>query len=161
MNCKRAKKLLLLHGELPKASQQELNLHLQSCNHCTQEFRALQNSVQLCRAGLKEEEPKELWSGYWERLSRRLHKPSFTEIWGQRVKSGLGLVSRSVWGPVPAYAVVAAVLLLSIVIWPISKSDRTRLAGSSPSANSLVVSQGELVSATSQGSVTVYLVARR
>ena len=161
MNCKRAKKSIFLYWELPFLRQKQLDSHLERCPGCKEEFHTLSSSIQVCRQAARVEDKPETWSGYWGRLSRRLVKPSLGESVLQKLSSTVSIFNRSVWGPVPAYAVIAGVLLLTVAIFPVSKTSNKGLLTSSQFKNGPALTNLELVSATSQGSLTVYAVDRR
>jgi hypothetical protein len=107
------------------------------------------------------EQTEEQWAGYWHRLSRRLVKPSWRDSVSQTFSNISTLLNRFTWGPVPAYAVIAAVLVLAVVIFPVTRSGHKKYAASPQLQNNLVQIHAEPVSTTSQGSLTVYAVASR
>ena len=161
MNCKKAKKLGILFWEQSKTCQEELDLHWQNCPECGASFQNLAKVLKLCRQNLQLEEKPEDFSHYWSRLCRSLVKPAWSEKMGQKIKDIFALVSRSIWGPVPAYAVAAVLILITAAVFPLSKGTRPLTFQTLPAKYSLVIGQHELTSATSQGGLTVYAMVKR
>ena len=159
MNCNKAKKLEILFWEQSQTCQEELNLHWQNCPECGASFQNLAKAIELCRQNLPSEERLEDFSHYWSRVSKRLVKPSWSERWGQRIKSVVTLVNRSIWGPVPAYAVAAVLILIAAAVFPLSKGTKSITLQALQTKYNLVVGQHELVSATARGGLTVYALA--
>jgi len=159
MNCKKAKKLGTLFWEQSNVCQEELNLHWQDCPECGASFQNLANSIELCRQNLQSEQKLEDFSHYWHKLSKRLVRPTWPEMAGQKIKGTLSLVSRSIWGPVPAYAVAAVLILIAVTVIPLSKGTKPLTFRTLQAKYSLVIGQHELVSATARGGLTVYALA--
>ena len=159
MNCKKAKKSGILFWEQPEPEQKELQDHWQECPECRESFQTLANSIELYRQNLQSEEKLEDFSHYWHKLSKHLVKPTWPEMAGQKIKGALSLVSRSIWGPVPAYAVAAAVILIAVAVLPFSKGTRPGSFPTLENKYNLVIGQHELVSATARGGLTVYALA--
>lgn len=160
MNCHKAKKLETLFWEQSKTCQEELNLHWQNCPECGASFQNLANSIELCRQNLQTEEKLEDFSHYWHKLSPHLVKPTWPEIAGQKIRGAISLASRSIWGPVPAYAVVGMVLIAFFAILPISQNGISILKPATAFKSSLVVERFEPNGANSKDGLTVYTLAQ-
>jgi|GEM_PF-5208556 len=160
MNCKKAKKLGTLFWEQSNTCQEELNLHWQDCPECGASFQNLANSIELCRKNLQSEEKLEDFSHYWSKLSKRLVKPSWSESLTQWTRNAISLISRPIWGPVPAYAVVGMVIIAVFAILPISQNSISALRPASAFRSSLVVERFEPNGANSKDGLTVYTLAQ-
>jgi hypothetical protein len=160
MNCNKAKKSGILFWERPEPEQKELQDHWQECPECRESFQALANSIELCRQNLQSEEKLEDFSHYWSRLPRRLVKPSWSESLAQWTRNAISLISRSIWGPVPAYAVVGMVIIAVFAILPISQNSISALRPASAFRSSLVVERFEPNGANSKDGLTVYTLAQ-
>ncbi len=161
MNCKKAKKSGTLFWEQPEPEQKELQDHWQECPECRESFQTLANSIELCRQNLQSEEKLEDFSHYWHKLSKRMIKPSWSESLTHWTRNAINLISRSIWGPVPAYAVAAVLILIAAAVFPLSKGTKPLTFQTLQAKYSLVIGQHELTSATSQGGLTVYAMVRR
>ncbi len=156
MNCKKAKKFCLLYQELSASENQELQTHLKDCKDCCQEFEAYQNSLNLVSRTLRFEEPQNFWGDYWTKLSHRISRKSgWSRMW-ERFAERLAVFTRPVYGPVPAYAVTVALLILFLGLFPVWNNK-----SQAKFESNLVVHQTKLISADVHGSLTVYKLAQR
>jgi len=156
MNCKKAKNLFFLYKELSPSENEIFISHLKVCNPCNAEFQSYQNSLKLVGQNLVFEEPQNYWDEYWHKLSRHISKKS---VWGKtwdRVTEGLSTLTRPVYGPVPAYAVSLALLILLLGLYPLV-NNKSQVKFES----NLVVHKSNLIAADVQGSMTVYKLAQK
>jgi hypothetical protein len=161
MDCKKFQKLQMLFWEQSESQKQVFLAHQKDCPQCRDSFRKLDIAMELCRQNLVFQEPNEFWSGYWTRISKKLSKPFARQRLADRLRSIVEPITRPILGPVPAYAVVAGLLLLTLWLIPLTQTGQPIIADSAGLRSNLVANRGELVSAEPQGSMTVYLVASR
>ena len=156
MNCNKAKKSHLTYWEQSPARQKELEAHLQDCPSCRHSFQQLSSAIQIFQKTLRPVEKPEDFAPYWHRLSRHLVRPGWPERMGEQIKSMAGLINRSILGPVPAYAVAAAVLLAVAVLFPLSQSGKSILSTHSAFRSDLVPERFEPMWATTKDGMTIY-----
>lgn len=156
MNCKKAKNLFFLYKELAPSENEIFISHLRTCDSCNQEFQSYQNSLKLVGQNLVLQESQNDWDEYWHKLSRHISKKS---IWGKtwdRVIEWLSTLTRPVYGPVPAYAVSLALLILLLGLYPlVNQKSQVKFE------SNLVVHKSNLIAADVQGSMTVYKLAQK
>ncbi len=156
MNCKKAKNLFYLYKELTPSENEIFISHLRACNPCNNEFQSYQESLNLVGKTLVFQEPQNYWNEYWNKLSRHISKKSIWAKAWDRVMESLSSITRPVYGPVPAYAISLALLILLLGLYPLLNS-KSQVKFES----NLVVQQSKLISAEVQGSVTVYKLAQK
>jgi hypothetical protein len=61
-----------LYGELDAAAKERHDLHLRSCPACGSEQAALAETLRLMDKRERPDPGPEFWTGYWDRLSRRM-----------------------------------------------------------------------------------------
>lgn len=156
MNCKKAKNLFYLYKELTPSENEIFISHLRACNPCNHEFQSYQNSLKLVGQTLLFQEPQNYWDEYWNKLSRHISKKS---VWGKvwdRVTESLLILTRPVYGPVPAYAVSLVLVILLLGLYPlVSSKSQVKFE------SNLVVHKSNLIAADVQGSMTIYKLAQR
>ncbi len=156
MQCKKAKNLFFLYKELSPSESEMFLAHLKECNPCNQEFQSYEASLNLICQNLTFQEPQNFWNEYWHKLSRHISKKSWWSKTWERMIESLSTLGRPIFGPVPAYAVSLAVLILAIGLYPLL-STKSQVKFESH----LVVHPSKLISAEVQGSMTVYKLAQR
>ncbi len=160
MNCKIAKKLHLTYWEQSPTKQKEIDSHLQACLECQESFHQVKNIVELCRKSLIVEEKLDDLEHYFDRLNKRLVKLSWSQRLKERILSTTGIINRSVWGPVPAYAVAAVALLAVIIVLPLSQSGKSLLSTQAAFRSNLVVEPFEPMRAIAKDGMTIYTLAQ-
>jgi anti-sigma factor RsiW len=160
MNCNRVKKLQFTYWEQSTARQKEFDSHLQACPECQKSFHQIGSLVDLCRKSVTAEEKLDDFQHYYARLGKRLVKLNWLQRLRERILITAGMINRSVWGPVPAYAVVAVILLAVVVVLPLSQSGESMLSTQSAFSNSLILEPLEPMRATSEDGMTIYVLAQ-
>jgi hypothetical protein len=72
--CREFKELMIeaRYGELGPADRERFDRHVASCPACAAEYASLRATLELMDERRRPEPGPEFWSGYWERLSRRM-----------------------------------------------------------------------------------------
>lgn len=156
MQCKKAKNLFFLYKELSPSESEMFLAHLKECNPCNQEFQTYESSLNLICQNMTFQEPQNYWNEYWHKLARHISKKSWWSKMMGRMLEPFSALTRPIFGPVPAYAVSLAVVILAIGLYPLLTT-KTQAKFESH----LVVQHNKLVSAEVQGSMTVYKLAQR
>jgi hypothetical protein len=160
MDCKKAKALCLEYWELDQSRQGKLKSHFQLCPKCETEFKTYCNCLEVYREFTKSAPVEESLTAYWTTLSRRLRQPSLSERVTQRVNGILGWFNRSVWGPVPVYALATVALVAFLAVLPLVQNGQSVAANRSRFRSNLVVERFEPMRANTQGSMTTYTFAQ-
>ncbi|OGC78631.1 MAG: hypothetical protein A2145_02615 [candidate division Zixibacteria bacterium RBG_16_40_9] len=156
MHCKKAKNLFFLYKELSPSENEMFLVHLKDCKPCDQEFQTYRESFSLISQTLTFQEPQNYWNEYWHKLSRHITKKSWWSRTWERMFESFSALARPIYGPVPAYAVSLAVLILVLGLYPlVSSKSQVKFE------SNLVVQHSKLISAEVQGSMTVYKLAQR
>jgi hypothetical protein len=158
MKCRKAKKLILSYAELSPPRKEMLDEHVNSCPDCSHDLTLYLKSMSLLKDGIHFEESEGFWKDYRVDLRRRILPPPLWSRVGTKVERLTGLFRTPILGPVPAYALsFALIVVLTLSLYPgflsSSKAQGFR--------NNLVVYEGGLLSAIDDDGVTVYTLEGR
>jgi hypothetical protein len=160
MDCKKANELCLEYWELDQSRQGELESHFRVCPECGTEFKTYCNCLQIYREFAKAVTEEDNSFNYWNRLCKKLHRPSLSERLNQRLSGLLKWFNRSVWGPVPVYAVATVALVAFLAVLPLVQNGQSVATNRSSFRSNLVVERFEPMRANTQGSMTTYTFAQ-
>jgi len=160
MDCKKANELCLEYGELDQSRQGELESHFRVCPVCEAEFKKYCTCLQDYRKFTQAVGEEEDFSAFWSRLCRKLHRPSLPERMVQSWSGLLAWFNRSVWGPVPVYALATVALIAFLAVLPLVQNGQSVAANRSSFRSNLVVERFEPMRANTQGSMTTYTFAQ-
>ena len=158
MKCKKALKLIPLYSELGQAEKEKLEKHFEECKFCAKEFEAYTSYLNLIRGTLNFEEPKDYWESYRLTLTGSRIKRRLWRSWWEKVSGFSYFLRTPVLGPVPAYVFsFALIVFLAFGFYPSLGKQKAP----STFTDNLVISEGELYSATDEGGMTIYKVRNR
>src|SRR4030067_3558658 len=156
MDCKKAKALCLEYWELDQSRQGELKSHFQLCPNCDNEFNNYCHCLGAYRGLTEPDLTEESFSTYWTALVRKLRQPSLTEKVSQGFKGILGWFNRSVWGPVPAYALATVALIAFLAVLPLVQNGQSWAANPPSFRSNLVGERFEPMRADTPGGTDTY-----
>jgi len=159
MKCKKAKELLLDYTDLNEAQRRSLEEHFKNCPECLKEFEGYKASLGLLQKTLTFKPPQ----NYWEKFSFELRSyPPLLDLksyFQDRLDFLFSLLRTPLLGPIPAY--IFSLLLLIFASFSFSSLFRSGEYNPSNLVNNLIINEGQLLSASDDGFLTIYTLSQK
>ena len=159
MKCKKAKDFFLDYSDLSEVQKRFLHEHLKNCPECAKEFEDYKATLGLLQKTLIFKPPE----NYWEKFRLKLNSyPPLLELRNYlRAKLDFlfSLLQTPLLGPIPAY--VFSLLLLIFAAFGFSSLSKSGGYSSRNLVNNLIIYEGQLLSASDDGFLTIYTVSQK
>lgn len=156
MDCRTLGKLLWRYDFATQSHQNEIKEHCSHCHWCNEHFNALKVIDADVKTSFQFTIASDYWQGYYATLKRLLRAHTLRDWLAERFALLRQLITTPLLGPIPAYALVALIFLMS---W-FGLLSKNSISGGAFN-NDLVVHPQELVATDNIDGAAVYQIASR